>query len=113
MLAAKASPVGKVRQSINGAKAEAWGLVTSGGSLNVLSDRGLTISADAQEGSSAVTAKAVVSANSVNVYQVQNDLKSLQQQLVIETEQKQVMGILNIHIRAPVQPLKLRLLGWN
>ena len=69
------TPIGTVAQSNNGAKAEAWGLVTSGGSLNVLSDSGLTISADAQEGSSAVTAKAVVSANSVNVYQVQNDLK--------------------------------------
>lgn len=62
-------------QSNNGAKAEAWGLVTSGGSLNVLSDSGLTISADAQEGSAYVTAKAVVSVNSVNVYQVQNDFK--------------------------------------
>lgn len=69
------TPIGTVAQSNNGAKAEAWGLVTSGGSLNVLSDSGLTISADAQEGSSAVTAKAVVSTNSVNVYQVQNDLK--------------------------------------
>ena len=69
------TPVDEVRQSINGAEAKAWGLVTSGGSLNVLSDSGLTISADAQEGSSDVTAKAVVSANSVNVYQVQNDLK--------------------------------------
>lgn len=68
------TPVGEVRQSNNGAKAEAWGLVSSGGSLNVLSDSGLTISADAQEGSAYVTAKAVVSANSVNVYQVQNDL---------------------------------------
>lgn len=68
------TPSGTVAQSNNGAKAEAWGLVTSGGSLHVLSDSGLTISADAQEGSSAVTAKAVVSANSVNVYQVQNDL---------------------------------------
>lgn len=69
------TPIGTVAQSNNGAKAEAWGLVTSGGSLNVLSDSGLTISADAQEGSAYVTAKAVVSANSVNVYQVQNDLK--------------------------------------
>ena len=69
------TPVGEVRQSINGTEAKAWGLVTSGGSLNVLSDSGLTISADAQEGSSTVTAQAVVSANSVNVYQVQNDLK--------------------------------------
>ena len=68
------TPIGIVDQSNNGAKAEAWGLVTSGGSLNVLSDSGLTISADAQEGSAYVTAKAVVSANSVNVYQVQNDL---------------------------------------
>lgn len=69
------TPVGEVLQSINGTEAKAWGLVTSGGSLNVLSDSGLTISADAQEGSSTVTAQAVVSANSVNVYQVQNDLK--------------------------------------
>lgn len=69
------TPIGTVDQSNNGAEAEAWGLVTSGGSLNVLSDSGLTISADAQEGSSTVTAQAVVSANSVNVYQVQNDLK--------------------------------------
>ena len=69
------TPIGTVAQSNNGAKAEAWGLVTSGGSLNVLSDSGLTISADAQEGSAYVTAQAVVSANSVNVYQVQNDLK--------------------------------------
>lgn len=69
------TPIGTVAQSNNGAKAEAWGLVTSGGSLNVLSDSGLTISADAQEGSAYVTAKAVVSANSVNVYQVQNDFK--------------------------------------
>lgn len=68
------TPIGTVDQSNNGAKAEAWGLVSSGGSLNVLSDSGLTISADAQEGSAYVTAKAVVSANSVNVYQVQNDL---------------------------------------
>lgn len=69
------TPIGTVDQSNNGAKAEALGLVTSGGSLNVLSDSGLTISADAQEGSAYVTAKAVVSANSVNVYQVQNDFK--------------------------------------
>ena len=69
------TPIGTVAQSNNGAKAEAWGLVTSGGSLNVLSDSGLTISADAQEGSAYVTAKAVVSVNSVNVYQVQNDFK--------------------------------------
>lgn len=69
------TPIGTVAQSNNGAKAEAWGLVTSGGSLNVLSDSGLTISADAQEGSTTVTAKAVVSVNSVNVYQVQNDFK--------------------------------------
>ena len=68
------TPIGTVDQSNNGAKAEALGLVTSGGSLHVLSDSGLTISADAQEGSAYVTAKAVVSANSVNVYQVQNDL---------------------------------------
>lgn len=68
------TPIGTVDQSNNGAKAEALGLVTSGGSLHVLSDNGLTISADAQEGSAYVTAKAVVSANSVNVYQVQNDL---------------------------------------
>lgn len=68
------TPTGTVDQSNNGAAAEALGLVTSGGSLNVLSDSGLTISADAQEGSATVTAKAVVSANSVNVYQVQNDL---------------------------------------
>lgn len=62
----------------NGGSATAYGLhlnTISGGSLNVLSDSGLTISADAQEGSAYVTAKAVVSANSVNVYQVQNDLK--------------------------------------
>lgn len=39
------TPVGEVRQSINGTEAKAWGLVTSGGSLNVLSDSGLTISA--------------------------------------------------------------------
>lgn len=68
------TPTGTIAQTGNGEKAIAAGLVTTNGTLNVVSDAGLTISADAQEGSAYVTAKAVVSANSVNVYQVQNDL---------------------------------------
>lgn len=69
------TPTGTIAQTGNGEKAIAAGLVTTNGTLNVVSDAGLAISADAQEGSAYVTAKAVVSANSVNVYQVQNDLK--------------------------------------
>ena len=68
------TPTGTIAQTGNGEKAIAAGLVTTNGTLNVVSDAGLAISADAQEGSAYVTAKAVVSANSVNVYQVQNDL---------------------------------------
>lgn len=67
------TPTGNVAQSANGATAEAMGLFTTGGTLNVVSGEGLAISALAQDAATTNTAKAVTATNSNNVYAVTGD----------------------------------------
>ena len=62
-----------VAQSANGATADAMGLATTGGTLNVVSDAGLAISAEAQGATVTNNAVAVKATDSNNIYVVTGD----------------------------------------
>lgn len=62
-----------VAQSANGATADAMGLATIGGTLNVVSDAGLAISAEAQGAATTNNAVAVKATDSNNIYAVTGD----------------------------------------
>ena len=69
------TPTGTIAQTGNGEKAIAAGLVTTNGTLNVVSDAGLAISAEAKDASVNNEAYAVSAAESDNAYVVKGDFK--------------------------------------
>lgn len=68
------TPTGTIVQTGNGEKAIAAGLVTINGTLNVVSDAGLEISAEAKDASVTNTATAVKADGSKNVYAITGDM---------------------------------------
>lgn len=69
------TPTGDIAQTKNGETATASGLSTIGGTLNVLADNGLAISAEAKDASVNNEAYAVSAAESDNAYVVKGDFK--------------------------------------
>lgn len=69
------TPTGDIAQTKNGETATASGLSTTGGTLNVLADNGLAISAEAKDASVNNEAYAVSAAESDNAYVVKGDFK--------------------------------------
>ena len=67
------TPAGDVAQSANGATADATGLTTTGGTLKVISDAGLAISAEAKGAAVTNNAVAVKATDSNNIYAVTGD----------------------------------------
>lgn len=67
------TPAGDVAQSANGKEAIAAGLVTTNGTLNVVSDAGLAISAEAKGAAVTNNAVAVEAKDSNNIYAVTGD----------------------------------------
>ena len=67
------TPTGTIAQTGNGEKAIAAGLVTTNGTLNVVSDAGLAISAEAKGAAVTNNAVAVEATDSNNIYAVTGD----------------------------------------
>lgn len=67
------TPTGTIAQTGNGEKAIAAGLVTTNGTLNVVSDAGLAISAEAKGAAGTNNAVAVEATDSNNIYVVTGD----------------------------------------